>query len=461
MRFKEAKRIAAALLSVAVISSLMIPSAAFAVVNLGTVSVSMQGSVSVASGSSVAVAAYANPEYSDQLPNCMNSYCPSGCDFGNTGQSCQDKATGQCTCYGYGYSRYYPSCTVSSSDSSVARASWSGGTLSISGYAPGTATITVYPSLRLFSSAPASIVVNVYGGQTTTSSETSSSAPSVSEQSANSSSGQVSTSPAAQPKAASVVSVVSNVAKGDGAAESGETESAEAEDTFRIGDEGVSIPELLAKYAGTDKVLSLWGGDNEEAPQYIWEIPGSKLSTDADLNVDLAISKLAAGDGKVGELLSDVAYSAFSIAHGGDLPGTMQLFWRTADLIDNDAVVDVYWFDEASATFEKVYSNLKTAEGYVCFNVAKGGTFVVSTNSDLEDVNKASDQVGSSTSNRDGQDSSATAQNEQSGGFPWIVLTVAGCIVVVVGVAIAAFVSKKRVGNAENSPKGDGNNEED
>ena len=113
MKVKKIKRMALALFSVGIATSLMIPNAAFAVVNLGTVSVSMQGSVSVASGSSVAVAAYANPAYSDQLPNCMNSYCPSGCDFGNTGQSCEDKATGQCTCYGYGYSRYYPSCTVS------------------------------------------------------------------------------------------------------------------------------------------------------------------------------------------------------------------------------------------------------------------------------------------------------------------------------------------------------------
>lgn len=454
MKVKKIKRMALALFSVAIASSLMIPNAAFAVVNLGTVSVSMQGSVSVASGSSVAVAAYANPAYSDQLPNCMNSYCPSGCDFGNTGQSCEDKATGQCTCYGYGYSRYYPSCAVSSSDSSVARASWSGGTLSIAGYAPGTATITVYPSMRLFSSAPASIEVNVYGQQATTPSP----APSTG---GSSDPGQVSAAPASQPKAASVVSVVSSIAKGDGSSDSGEVESAEAEDTFRIGDGGVSIPELLAQYAGTDKVLSLWGGDNEESPQYIWEIPGSKLSADADLNVDLAISKLAAGEGKVGELLSGTTYSAFTIPHEGDLPGTMQLFWRTADLIDNDAVVDVYWFDEASSTFEKVYSNLKTAEGYVCFNVAKGGTFVVSEDSDLEGIGKAG--AGASTA-AVGEKNAENASHDGMVDGGWLPFVIGGCVVVAAGAAVAVLVGKKRSGNVgviDVKSEEDDNNEEE
>lgn len=454
MKVKKIKRMALALFSVAIASSLMIPNAAFAVVNLGTVSVSMQGSVSVASGSSVAVAAYANPAYSDQLPNCMNSYCPSGCDFGNTGQSCEDKATGQCTCYGYGYSRYYPSCTVSSSDSSVARASWSGGTLSIAGYAPGTATITVYPSMRLFSSAPASIEVNVYGQQAT--------APTVTPSTGGSSDpGQVSAAPASQPKAASVVSVVSSIAKGDGSSDSGEVESAEAEDTFHIGDEGVSIPELLAQYAGTDKVLSLWGGDNEESPQYIWEIPGSKLSADADLNVDLAISKLAAGEGKVGELLSGATYSAFTIPHEGDLPGTMQLFWRTADLIDNDAVVDVYWFDEASSTFEKVYSNLKTAEGYVCFNVAKGGAFVVSEDSDLEGIGKV--DTGASTAAA-GEKNAENASHDGMADGGWLPFVIGGCVVVAAGAAVAVLVGKKRSGNVgviDVKSEEDDNNEEE
>ncbi len=455
------KRIAAALLSVVIASSLIIPNTAFAVVNLGTVSISMQGSVSVASGSSVAVAAYANPEYSDQLPNCMNSYCPSGCDFGNTGQSCEDKATGQCTCYGYGYSRYYPSCTVSSSDSSVARASWSGGTLSIAGYAPGTATITVYPSLRLFSSAPASIVVNVYGQQPATPAETPSVTPSA-DGASDSGSNQVSVAPAAQPKATSVVSVVSSIAKEDGSTDSSETESAKAEDTFHIGDEGVSVPELLSQYAGTDKILSLWGGDNEEAPQYIWEIPASKLSADADLNIDLAVSKLESGEGKIGELLSGVTYSAFSIAHESDLPGTMQLFWRTADSIDNGAVVDVYWFDEASSTFEKVYSNLKTAEGYVCFNVAKGGTFVVSEDSGLEKIGKSeSGADGTSTDSAD-EDAGGISANDANG-MNWLLVAIGGCAVAIVGVVVV-FVVKKRFGKGDAigaKSEGEGDNEKE
>lgn len=114
-------KFAAAFLAVAVALSLLVPLPALGVVNLGHVTVSAPASVVLASGSSTTVTAACSPAYSDQMPNCMNDYCPTGCDFGTTGggTACQDPGSGQCTCYGWSYSRYYPSCTVSDRKSVV------------------------------------------------------------------------------------------------------------------------------------------------------------------------------------------------------------------------------------------------------------------------------------------------------------------------------------------------------
>lgn len=397
-------------LVVAVVLLGLFPGTALAVVNLGTVSVTMQGEVSLDSGTSVTVMAAPSPAYSDQLPNCMADFCPSGCEFGmegGTGTACLDKGTGQCTCFGYGYSRYYPSCTASSSDPSVARASWGGDVLSIRGCRPGTATVTVYPVMRLFTSEPASIVVTVNevaspsqddggdptdtppsGGGTSVSPATpSGEAPS---------GGGVAARPCADSsKTVSVISSVRSSHPGGAQWQGGGTPDASrvaptddggvasADDTFHVGDEGVSVPELLASVAGGDRILGLWGGDDPDAPQYVWQIPGARLSPDDDLDLDLTVTDVTS-DPELARILAGRKYSALHVAHEGPLPGTMQLFWRTAASLPNDAVVDAYTFDPPTGTFTKVYSNLMTAEGYVCLNAAVGGTYVISPDSDLE-----------------------------------------------------------------------------
>lgn len=442
------------LLVVALVSS-MVPGTAFGVVNLGSATVSLPGSVSLTSGTGTAVSAPCSPAYSDQIPNCMNDYCPSGCDFGmtGTGTACQDKGTGQCTCYGYGYSRHFPSCTVSSSDPSVARASWGNDTLSIQGYRAGTATITVYPSLRLFSSVPSSITVTV--GEAVSESGASGGTTGGSSGNASTGSGSgsagASVAPAASPQSAGVVSVISSIAGSNPDAGDG-VEAASAEDTYRIGDEGVSVPELLKSVAGTDKVLSLWGGDNAEAPQYIWQIPGSKLSADDNLNLDLAVTDEAASNAQLASLLDGIGYAAFRIAQGGELPGTMQLFWRTANELPNDAVVDVYTFDDESGTFAKAYSNLKTAEGYICFNAAVGGTYVVSDDSDLE-----SGGISTVEQATFGGDSGKTIKDPADASASWALYAVGAVVAVTaMAVVVALIVRKRRMTNAVAGAFGEG-----
>lgn len=455
--------LAVAVVAVAIAVGLMFPCRAFAVVNLGNVSVSMSGSVAVQSGGSTAVSAVCTPAYSDQLPCCMNSYCPSGCDFGVTdgNTACLDPGSGQCTCYGYSYSRYYTSCTVGSSDPSVATASWSNSTLYISGYRPGTATVTVYPSLRLFTSVPASITVTVNAASSGAASDSESSSANAGDSGSDSGSagvgsstgastgsgtvsgsgsGSVSVTPSATPQAASVVQVISAAADGDVVAGD---ETAAVENTYHIGDEDLVVGDLLRSVAGTDTVLSLWGGDDPEAPRFIWEIPGSKLSADDDLDIDLMVEDVRKSDETLAQILNDVTYSALRVAQEGTLPGTMQLFWRTADVIPNDVVVDVYTFDEKSGKLVKVYSNLTTAEGYLCFNAAQGGVYVISEDSDLEAAGIAVYAVDSE-GERTAEDDDAEVSEQKSADPPWVLVAVGIGVVVVVAIAGGTVLRRKR-----------------
>ena len=83
--------------------------------------------------------------------------CPQGCS-----ESCTDE-NGQCRCAGADYQTYYPSATASSSNASVAVATYSGGALTVYGKQEGEATITVRASLRQFTDAEATLSVKVSG----------------------------------------------------------------------------------------------------------------------------------------------------------------------------------------------------------------------------------------------------------------------------------------------------------
>lgn len=403
-----------------------LPPQGFAVVNLGTVSVAVPESVSVASGGSVSVSTSCSPAFSDQYPNCMSDYCPSGCDFsteGQTGTACEERATGQCTCYGYNTARYYPTCTVASSDPSIARASWNDGVLTVSGFKPGTAVVTVYPSLRLFATAPASITVNVTGVGADSGSGGDSAVVDAGFGGAVASGGgaiavvrqsdaaqaQVGSSPdGGSGSAASsgsgagsrVVTLVSTIERAEAASSAaahpdGAVEADDGSLVAHLDDPAVNVQSLLTEARGRNALLTLWGGTAVEAPDYVWEIAGTKLPADDDFaGVNLKVANVT-GSATLEAALGGAAYSAFTIPGEGKLPSTMQLLWRTDAAIDNDQIVDVYLFDESAGSFKKVHSNLRTGEGYAVFNLIECGTYVVTTASGLEGVavEAASDDV--------------------------------------------------------------------
>jgi hypothetical protein len=425
-------------LAVALFACMALPAQAHATVNLGTVGVAVPESISLDSGQTGQVAVACDPAYSDQYPNCLNDYCPSGCDFGKEGDgvACEDK-TGQCTCYGYKSARYYPSCTVSSSNPSVVRASWSDGMLSVSGYRAGTATLTVVPSLRLFSSLPATIQVEVTeppapepaqpaqsasekqgetpAPQATPAPKAKQAAPSASGGDASSGKGSVSASSTKSGKgsgsgavavtsskgassatsgssgntsgrsgAGTIVSVIEQADSGEQAAgDSAEVpEGTVSSDAVRKLEGKTAVGKDLAEAAGTTKVVTLWGGKDAESPDFMLVVAGANIPVDVDEKLEIDVHE--ADDKQLAEQLGGIEYAAFTIDGVKKLPCTTQVFWRTTNAFANGKVVNVYHFDRESGTFKKIHKNIKTGEGYACFNVIDGGEYVIAERDDLD-----------------------------------------------------------------------------
>lgn len=137
-----------ALLAAIFAMTLCVPAQAYAYYELDPVDITLGSSdVSLKSGESAVVTVRTSPESEDQLPGCGSDYCPQKCDaFGGAG-GCADP-NGWCTCAGFKYQTYNVSISAQSSNSYVATASVSGNRITVKASYPGTATITVYASLR-------------------------------------------------------------------------------------------------------------------------------------------------------------------------------------------------------------------------------------------------------------------------------------------------------------------------
>ena len=145
-RVRDSALVLACILAVVVLSMVLAPARADAYLVRQPVYLGLsQSSVELQVGQSAAISCVIDPLTEDQLPGCMESYCPEGC---GDGMACLD-ANGWCTCMGGGYARYETTVVTMSSDPSVARAGWSGGVLSVNAQdVPGTAVITISASLR-------------------------------------------------------------------------------------------------------------------------------------------------------------------------------------------------------------------------------------------------------------------------------------------------------------------------
>lgn len=450
---------------------------AHAVINFGDVRVSMQGSVAMTTGSTVSVACSVSPASHAQMPNCFTSYCPSGCDFGNTETGCLN-AEGQCTCFGGGYTTYYPSVSVSSSNPGVARATYSGGALQITAYAPGTTTLSVNADLRLWTSGYASMTVTVSdppqadagsgsgaGAGSGSAAGTGSAGGSASGSAGGSASGSgsggsssggsgsgsgsgsavqgsVSVSSSGVSTSSAVSRVMTAVVTDDETVvEQGAEEEAPAEiELAQIGE--VDAAELLAAIAGTNASACFWQGESADEADFLWMFSGEQLDPetvgDAAADLDLTVEDVTKTQTRLLEALSGKTYVALGFAHEGALPSVATLGCEVSRTFKNGERLALYHFDEKADALVLVEKGIEVVEGYASFSIDHCSIWVLSDDDQLEG-SLAGEQEAASSEPQD-----AVGEPEvQADGSSWVVV-VAGAVVVLAVAVVAAWALRRR-----------------
>jgi len=437
---------------------------AFAYYSLDPVDIGVTDSIGVTTGSSLSIDCSINPTSEAQLPGCGMAECPQGCGDitapnGIKG-GCQDE-NGWCTCTGTTYSTYYTDVSVYSSNSSVARASWNGGVLNVTGYSAGSATITVNASLSKHQDASATVNVEVSdpavepdpgsGGSANTSTSTSTatstgtSAGSSTGISSNANVGgsAVTVTAAGVPEAATVATATE---------EKNETVINTGDGTQVIivqANSAVNCAEELAKVAGTEGSVTFWVGESSDKPDISWTFKGTDLDPAGNLNMDLGVLVSEKGTGSPAQLLAGARDSiVVDWTHRGALPGKATVYVRTAGRYADGTALSLYCLNDTSNRFELAQQNIVTANGYATYEMDHCSVWALSTQ-DLAQLTLASSSATSSstanaTSNAAVVDDIAKANTQDAtGGAPWIALIV-GVLAVLAAAAVAAAVFARR-----------------
>ena len=399
MMKKTAKRCLLLALVMA-ITGVMTCADSFAYFQRGSVNVyAGRGSVSVTQGSSASVSISFSPSSSRQLPGCGMAECPQICGE----KDCLD-ANGECKCAGTVYQTYYPTASVSSSNTSVATASYSGGVLYINGISPGSATITVRASLRQFSSTSTSINVTVSGRSETATSGTSSSG--------GGSQGKVS---------AKSVDKKDKKNKNDEstkARENGETvKSDRGTINFVQISDGKMGKEYLEKIMGKKEYVDFQKKDESDTVLYTWEFLGTDLNEARDMDLNLDFSRKAFEGCKYGSE-EDSVY----LKRGDEdaLPGKASTFIRVSDWFKDSDKLYLYSFASDDGV-KMMESGLSVENGYVTSDAMYGeqSRYILSK----EKWNVGKEEV-----------------KESKNSYAWII----GAVVAVVAAVIAAVIIVER-----------------
>ena len=397
------------------LSLCLAPGTAWAYFSYPAPSISVPELVELYSGDSQQVTCAVDPLSERQLPGCGMAECPQACDglenpqTGVTG-GCLN-ADGWCTCAGTMYSTVQTNVSVSSSNPSVARASWAGGVLSIKGYKAGSVTITVNAALAKHESASAQVHVEVVappaasqqeqgssdaggtaaasesgnagasaanaGASSTTGTSTStggstknesksasgsgsgSGSKSSSGSGSNSTSGSGSNAVSASPVGQTANPVVSVEGAEDAVAgEVGneavaEIVSREGERiiTVRVG--GADASEMLAKVAGTGGRVTFWSGGTADSPDVSLTLRGEDVSAGDVEGFDISLKASKKGSGDVAELLAGVERSVVVELGGAEkLPAEGEMYVRTSAVYGDGADVKLYRYSAGATEAE-------------------------------------------------------------------------------------------------------------
>ena len=459
----------------ALTGALSVPGAApqaQAAVNFGTVSVSLPGSTSVTSGQSVTVGCTVSPYMHEQTANCTTDYCPTGCEFASGG--CLN-ADGQCICFGGTYYPYYSTASVSSSNPSVARAVYSNGALTVTGYSPGTAVISVYGSLRLWTTGVGSMTVNVSAPVQEQPSapqqqEEQTQQPSTPQQDgqgsgggytgSSSGAGSVSVSDAGISSTSSTAHVLSAMVHG-GDSQASVEEGAQADEgevkLARIGEADFAAE--LEAVKGTNDTVCFWAGESVEEADYMWTFAGSEVTDDsiaAAADFDLNVTDVTGENEELAAYLGDEAACAFAFAAEGGFPAPATFAWHVDQVFSNDARLTLYYFDQEANSLVQVQDGVEVTEGYATAKIDHGGTWVLADSDQLAGpIDGQQEQQAASAADEAADEPEAVAEQ----GIP--VAAIAGAVVVVLVVAgvVAAVVVRNRKNKASSDAQGESKGE--
>ena len=456
----------------------MAPQTAWAYFSLAPVDIYLgQAYVSLQEGNSASISCGLSMESEAQAPGCGMAECPQLCGGLTTPDGvlggCQD-ANGWCTCMGSGYNTYYTNVTVSSDNPGVARAMYSGGVLTVTGYAPGQATLTLCASLRQHNDGYATMTVEVTAipepeptpvaepesgsdaGSSSASGSGSGSTSGAGSASSASTSGSGSQSSAGSSGSSSVSVDKTSVA----AAESTEDRKAEVNEVEQETESGdkillveatdaVRCSEELAKVVGTSGRCTFWKGGTIDAPAISWTFFGEDLDPAGNLDMDLGVTVSNGGTGALADALKEAGVSAIVMewAHEGALPAVASVYVRCEGMYDDGTALKLFYYNEADGTFVQMLDGIEVLSSYAAFGLDHCSTWALSTD-DLTGVTvqgaAAASQGADAASDKVISDIARVNSGGAQAGAPWLAAVIAALVVVAAAAAFFALRMRKR-----------------
>ena len=454
---------AALVLAAVTAISLCVPAQAWAYFSKPAVGIYFGStSVSMTTGSSQSVGLTIDPASEQQLPGCGMSICPEACgglvnpSTGELGGCLND--AGWCTCAGTTYYTAYTKVSVSSSNPYVARASYSGGALSIQGVSAGTATITVRATLSKHVDSSASMTVKVSdpapskpstdtssgsgsSGSGSSSSSDSGSSTSTSSGSGSSDSGKVTVSSSGASVVAAAAAAAEQQGKDGQEQEVVEIETEEGNKIIVVeAKDAATAKEELAKIAGTEGTCTFWSGGSMDSPSISWTFKGTDLDPNGDLSFDPGVTVTNKGTGEVAELLDEADDAiVMDFVHSGDLPAPAEVYVRASGVYEDGQVLTLFVYNEDAHKFEKVQEGIEVTGGYAVFTMDHCSTWALSAEDLTSFELTAEEEAEAEAADVDASTVDIHAQD----GTPLVIAGVVAAVVVI-AVVVGVVVARRR-----------------
>ncbi len=409
-----------------------VPSLAY--FNRGAVQISLsQTSLSLDQGASASVSVTIDPIKEDQLPGCGMAECPQTC--GSSG--CLNE-NGECTCAGTNYKTYHSSVAVSSSNASVATASYANGTLTVKGVGAGTAVITATGSMRQYTDASVTMNVTVKGSGNAAGATAKPSAGSNGSSAAPAEGMNASDIKGAGAAAQSDDSAAAQEAD---AAAAGQDEAAAALGELRNTKKGLyRIVELTDTtdtaacfaQAVEEKSHIVFQKKSGENVKWSWTFDATDLGSADVSSLKLGINASAECPEDIKDFITVSGGNAYYMQfdHTGDLPAPAEIYINVSEVFPDNGTLKLYHSSGSGADFEEVSSDVMAENGYATFTIESCSDYILTD--------------GTVKNNTAADGARAAGAGGGSGNSGSAVPVAVGAAVVIVVIAVAAVVLRKK-----------------